>query len=101
MAVRVRDFQVIAEHLVEADLEGGDAGAGDFLGLIVGDPLLAAGRQIAQRVELRMKAGADQAAVAAGQRAIVDQRRFEPGANVGAQIQFGFQSVQQRAACGR
>ena len=94
VAVRVRDFEVIAEHFVEADFQAGDAGAGDFLGLILGDPLLAAGREIAQRVELRMKPAADQAALAAGKRAIVHQRFFQPRANFGAQIQFRFQAIQ-------
>ena len=40
--VGVRDLDVVAEDLVEADLEAGDAGAGDLLGLEAGDPLLAA-----------------------------------------------------------
>jgi len=43
VAMRVRHFQIVAEHFVEPDLEAGDAGPGDFLSLIAGDPLLAAG----------------------------------------------------------
>ena len=38
----VRDLDVVAEDLVEADLEARDAGAADLLGLELGDPRLAA-----------------------------------------------------------
>ena len=96
--MRVRDFEIIAEHFIEPDFQARDSGPGDLVGLILGHPLLASGRQIAERVELGVKAAADQSAVAAGQRAVVDQRRFEPGANLGAQIQLGFETVQQRTA---
>ncbi len=47
------DFEVIAEDAVEADFQIGDARAGDLLGLIAGDPFLAAAGQSAQLVELR------------------------------------------------
>ena len=53
LAVGVGDLDVIAEDLVEADLERGDAGPLDLLGLVAGDPLLAAVGQLAQGVQLR------------------------------------------------
>ena len=47
-----------------------------------------------------MKAGADEAAVAAGQRTIVDQRRFEPGANFGTQDRAPLRADSAAAAAG-
>ena len=65
LAVGVGDLDVVAEDLVEADLQVGDAGPLGLLGLVAGDPLLAAVGQLAQRVELGAEAVADEAAVAA------------------------------------
>ncbi len=45
--VRVRDLDVVAENPVEADLEGVDAGALDFVRLKAGDPFLAAAADVA------------------------------------------------------
>ena len=87
VAVGVRDFEVVAEHRVEADLDVRDAGPLAFGGLVLGHPLLAAGRQLAQLVEIGAIAGADEAAVAGGERAVVDERLFERAADVGAQIE--------------
>ena len=77
LAVGVGDLDVVAEDLVEADLQARDAGPLGLLGLVAGDPLLAAVGQLAQRVELGAEAVADEAAVAARQRAVVGQRRVE------------------------
>ena len=60
----------------------------DGLGLVLGDPLLAAGGQIAQVVQFRVEAAADEAAVARRQRAIVDQGRLQLAAQVRAQVQL-------------
>ena len=46
-----------------------------LLGLVRGDPLLAAGGELAELVELGVVAGADEAAVAGHERAVVDERR--------------------------
>ena len=43
LAMGVRDFEVVAEHRIEADLHARDAGPLAFGGLILGHPLLAAG----------------------------------------------------------
>ena len=81
--MRVGDFEVVAEDLVEADLQVGDARPLGFFGLVAGDPLLAAAGQLAKRVEFGVEAVADEAAVAADQRAIVVQRRVELAAESG------------------
>ena len=51
-AVGVGDFDVVAENLVEADFQVRDAGPLGLLGLVAGDPLLAAAGQLAQGVQL-------------------------------------------------
>ena len=55
--------------------------------LVLGHPLLAAGHQLAQLVEVGAVAGADEAAVAGRERAVVDERLFERPADVGAQVE--------------
>ncbi len=97
LAVRVGDLQVVAEDLVEADLQRGDSRPLGFLGLVAGDPLLAAVGQFPQRVQRRMKAVADEAALAAGQGAIVRQRRVELAPQIDAEVDLGLQLVQQGA----
>ena len=57
------DFQVVAEDVIEADLEGADAGAGPLTRLDLGDVALAVAAQAAQLIEFSMVAGADDAAV--------------------------------------
>ena len=100
VAVRVRHFQVIAEHFVEADFQAGDAGAGRFFGLITGDPLLAAGRQFAQAIQLgAWKPARIKPAVAARQRTFVGERRFQLAPEFPAQIQLAFQA-DSAAGCG-
>ena len=63
-----RDLDVVAEHVVVADLEGGDAGFRDVAALQVGDQAAALVAQAAQRVQLRRIAGRDEAAVAGMER---------------------------------
>ena len=77
LAVGVGDLDVVAEDLVEADLQVGNAGPLGLLGLVAGDPLLAAVGQFAQVVESAREAVADEPAVAARQRAVVGQRGVE------------------------
>ena len=101
LAMGVGDFDVVAENLVEADLERGNARPLALLGLIAGDPLLAAAGQLAQGVERLVVTVADEAAVAAGERAVVGQRRIEPAAEIGAKIDRRLQLVQVARSCGR
>ena len=92
----VGDFNVIAEHFVERDFQIRDAGRRGLLGLIAGDPFLAARRQVAQPIQLAAIPAADNAAVFARQRAIVHERRFQLRANLRAEIEAGFELRKQR-----
>ncbi len=56
LGLGVRDLDVVAEDLVEPDLEARDPGAADLLGLELGDPRLAALGDRPQLVELGMVA---------------------------------------------
>ena len=79
-AVGVRDLDVIAEHLVEADLQVRNARPLGLLGLIAGDPLLAAAGEFAEIVQLGVEAVANESAVARRKRAIVQQARLQHAA---------------------
>ena len=101
LALGVGDFQVVAEDRVESDLHRRDAGAAHRLGLVRGDPLLAAFGQLALRVELGVEAAANEAAVAGHKRAIVRQRRFELRPHVRTQVEPLLQLRQAAPPCGR
>ncbi len=94
--VGVGDLDVIAEHLVVADLQTGDAGPQDLVGLEASDPVLAAGGDLVQFVEVGVVSPADDAALARAHRRIVDQGRLERFAQIGAQLEPGLQVAQQR-----
>ena len=83
----VGDLDVVAEDLVEADLEAVDPGPADLLGLVLGDPRLAAPGDLAQLVEVGVIAVADQAAFLDGQRRVVDQGGLDRGADLGAELE--------------
>ena len=95
------DLDVVAEDLVEADLEAGDAGPADLLGLEPGDPRLAALRDSTQLVELGVVAGADQAPFLEGQRRVVDQRRLDRRADLGAELQRRLELGRAASSAGR
>ena len=61
--VRFGDFDVIAEHRVEADFQRRNAGAGDFVLLELGQPVLAASGCGAEFVQLRAEAIPDHSAL--------------------------------------
>ena len=61
--VGLGDFDVVAEDVVEADLQRLDAGAGALAGLDLGDDLAAIAAKVAQFVEIGVAAGADGAAI--------------------------------------
>ena len=65
------DFDVVAEDVVEADLERGDAGALALAGFDLGDVLLAVLAEVAEFVELGVIAGADGAAIGEVERRLV------------------------------
>ncbi len=66
------DLDVVAEDAVVADLEGADAGLLLLLGLDGQQRALTAVQNIAQAVDLRVGPGADELALADGDRGIVD-----------------------------
>ena len=90
-ALGVGDLDVVAEDLVEADLEAGDPGPADLVGLVPGDPGLAAPGQVALLVEVGVVAVADQAAFLEGERRVVDEGRLDRGADLGAELDPGLQ----------
>ncbi len=100
VAVSMRHFEIVAEHLVEPDLEARNAGPRDFVGLIAGDPLLTPAGQLAERIEIGVKPAANETAVATGERAVIGQSLFELRPNLGAKIKIGLQPGEQAAfAC--
>ena len=65
LAVGIGDFDVVTEYLIEPDFQVWNAAALRLLGLIAGNPLLAAVGQFAQRIQVGVEAVADESAVAA------------------------------------
>ena len=88
-------FQVITEHFVEPDLQIRNPGPLHFPGLVLRDPLAATTRQFAEFIKFRVVTVADHAAVSCDQRRVVGQRRIDVGSNFRAQIEIGFQQLQQ------
>ena len=86
--VGVGDLQVVAEHLVEADLERGNAGALALTLLERGDVLPAAVAERAQVVELAVEARADHATIAEGGRRTILEAAPELGGEIGEQIEL-------------
>ena len=101
LGLGVRDLDVVAEDLVEADLEARDPGPADLLGLKLGDPRLAPLGIGAQLVELGMIAVADQAPFLDGQRRVVDQGRLDLGADLGAELERRLELVEPLRGPGR
>src|SRR5207247_9133004 len=99
--VRVRDFDVVAENLVEADFERRDAGALPLARLERGDVLLAAVARVLELVELAVVARADGVAVGAlGARAL-DERATELVSQVGEQVEALGRLLERRGAAPR
>src|ERR1051325_7017875 len=69
-AMRVCDFDVVPEDLVEADLERSDMGFFREARLMSGEPLLAVAPDFPEPVQFRIKAGRDDIAVAQVWRAV-------------------------------
>jgi hypothetical protein len=95
------DFDEVAEDLVEADLEGLDAGALDFAGLELGDPLLAVVGGGAQFVELGVEALADDAAFLDGHGRLVDERAVDAGDEVVLRLDGGGEFAEASGGAGR
>src|SRR6266581_282951 len=111
--VRVRDLQVIAEDLVETDLERGDAGALALARLEPGDVLLPAVASVLELVELVIVPGSDRVAIGRLGRRALHQRPGELVAQVLEEIEAvrgfleqrcpppRFQAVERRANVGQ
>ena len=91
------DFNIIAEDGIEADLEGLDACASDFVLLKLGDPILAAAHGRPESVQGRIEAVPNQPAFFDRERRLVDNGAFE---EVNESRQFGelrFEFVEERS----
>src|SRR5256884_8857229 len=92
----VRDLQVIAEDLVETDLERGDAGSLALARLEPGDVLLPAVASVLELVELVIVPGSDRVAVGRLGRRALHQRPGELVAQVLEEIEAVRGFLEQR-----
>src|ERR1043166_4510707 len=100
LTMRVGDFDVITEDLVESDLERADAGALPLARLQAGDVLLAAVARVLQLVQLAVEPGADRVAVLETRGWAVDERAGELFAPVAGPIELSGQRVTRECAQG-
>ena len=100
MLIRARDLDVVAEDVVEAHLEGGDARALALAGLDLGDVLLAVLAEIAEVVEFGMVSGANRAAIRQVERRFIGDRPEDEAADVGQLIEAIMQVAQARGLLG-
>ena len=92
----VGDLDVVAEDLVEADLQGRDAGAARLTGLELGDPALPLAADAAQVVQLDAVARLDQVALGQhGRRVRLDGGGYQ-ALHLGAGVQRVAEDRQQR-----
>ena len=73
LQIGFRDFNVIPENIIEADFQGGDAGAAALAGFDVCDVLFAVLAQVAEFIQFGIIAGPDSHTVAHLQRRGVRQ----------------------------
>ena len=98
--VGARDFDVVAEHVVEPHLERLDAGALPFARFDLRDVLAAVAAEVAQLVELGVEAGADGAAVGDGERRLVGDGFQDEICHVGQLVEALMKSPQTRRLLG-
>ena len=79
---RVRDFDIIAEHLIISDFQRTDSGCLPFFGLHFGDNPLAAVQDMPQAVHLRIVAVPNKPAFPYGHGRLIAQRFRNPGGQV-------------------
>ena len=100
-ALGVGDLDVVAEDLVEADLEAGDAGAPDLFGLEAGDPGLAAAGGFAELVEERWSSRRERGRRRGGRGAGRRQGFGDGCADFRAEFEAGFEFLEARGVVGR
>jgi hypothetical protein len=100
MQVGARDFEVIAEDIVEAHLQRLDAGTLPFARFDLRDVLAAVQAEIAQFVEFGVETGADGAPVSDGQGRLVGNRFQDGVGDVGQFIETLVQGPQARGLLG-
>ncbi len=93
--VCVGDFDVIAEHIVEADFQGRDARPLTFGFLQLGDPGLTVEREVPQFVQFRVEAFLDHTTIRERHRRIRLDRRFNQCNNFGQRLQAIMDGVQR------
>ena len=98
MEVGLRDLDVVAEDLVEADLQRVDAGAFAFALFHGGDDLFAVLAEVAEFVEFGVIVGADDAGVGGERGRLVGDGALEAFADVGEFVDFVVEAAEEVAA---
>ena len=96
--MRVRDFDVVAEDFVEADLERGDAGPVPLARLQRSDVLLAAVARGLQVVEVAVVPRFDRVSIIELRRRVLDERARQLFADIGEQIELVRARLEQGGA---
>ena len=100
MLIGAGDLDVVAEDVIEAHFERGDAGALALAGLDLGDVPLAVLAQVAEFVELGMVSGADGAAIHQVERRFVGDGFEDEVGDVGKFVEPVVQAAQARRLLG-
>ena len=95
--IGARDFDVVSEHVVEPHLERPDSGALPLAGLDLRDVPLAILLQVAQLVELRVKAGADGPTIGHVERRLIGDRIEQQLGHIRQLVQPVVEGAQARA----
>ena len=90
----VGHLDIVAEHLVVADLQGADAGPFLFGGLHADDHVLAAVEDAPQTIHLRVEALTDHLALADGKGRLIHQRLADEGGQIVQVVQLPVQLEQ-------
>ena len=98
MEIRLRDFDVVAKNLIEANLERADAGAFAFALFHGRDDLLAVLAQIAMLVKLGVVAGPDDSRFGDQGGRFVGNGALQAVSDIGKFVNFLMKSAKQLAA---
>src|SRR5262249_51248515 len=97
LAMRVRDFEVVAKHRVETDFDVGNSGPLALGRLVLGHPLFAAGAELAEFIDVEAVAVANEVAFPGSKRTLVDEGLLQGTADVSTQVQPAFDFAEERA----